>query len=533
MTIAHLLQERAQGLGEKTFILCDGEEVSYAEMDERARRVAGNLAGRGVGKGDKIVLLMGNCVEFVALFLGAGRIGAVVVPVNPVLKPAELAHIVNNSDAETIVTIPEFGPLLQKAKALFPQVSRYFVIGDAPEGTERFDALMQPVETDGEIVADPYDDAALIYTSGTTGMPKGVILTHRNYVANARMLVHVISMGPDDRFLLVLPLFHVNAQVVSILAPLMAGGDVVIMKKFNPFGILPAIETYRTTIMSAVPTIYSVICKMMRAEPRDISSMRVFASGAAPLPEKTYLETQEVLKKPLVMGYGLSEATCASAAADENDPIKWNSVGPPLRYTSIRVVNEDGIDVPVGDVGELLIAGPTVMKGYYKNPEATREVLRDGWLRTGDLGRFDEDGYLYIVGRLKDMIIRGGQNIYPTEVENVLSTIPGVEDCAVLGVDNEQWGQEVLAAVKMAEGQTMESGGHHRLLPGTDCAVQVPSHRAFCERVAQDRHGQGQEERTRSGLRGRGVGIGKGKMLTATIYLSRIPRTFGYIAPSQ
>ena len=456
MTIPQLLEERAQALGDKTFIICDGEEVSYAETNERACCVAGNLAARGVAKGDKIVLLMGNCVEFVAVFLGAGRIGAVVVPVNPMLKPAELAHIVNNSDAETVITIPEFGPLLQQAASVFPRVTRYFVLGDAVEGAASFAELLGPVDHSPDIVATPHDDAALIYTSGTTGTPKGVILTHRNYVSNARMLVHVISMVPTDRFLLVLPLFHVNAQVVSILAPLMACADIVIMKKFNPFAILPAIETHRATIMSAVPTIYSVMCRMMRAEPRDLSSMRVFASGAAPLPEKTYLETQEVLKRPLVMGYGLSEATCASAAADDGDPIKWNSVGPPLRYTSIRIVNEDGTDVAVGDVGEILIAGPTVMKGYYKDPEATREVLRDGWLRTGDLGRIDEDGYLFVVGRLKDMIIRGGQNIYPTEVENTVSTYPGVEECAVVGVDDDRWGQEVLAAVKMLDGHTAD-----------------------------------------------------------------------------
>lgn len=456
MTIAQLLDERARELGDKIFLMCEGEELTYAQVNENARRVARNLAARGIGKDAKIVLLMGNCLEFVSVFLGAGRIGAVVVPVNPMLKPAELAHIVNNSDAETIITIPEFAPLLQQAGALFPRVTQFYVVGGTCEGAEPFDALMKPVSGGDTFAADATDDAALIYTSGTTGRPKGVVLTHRNYLANARMLVHVIAMGPADRFLLVLPLFHVNAQVVSILAPLMARADVVIMKKFNPFGILPAIETYRTTIMSAVPTIYNVVCRLMRAEPRDISSMRLFASGAAPLPEHTYLETQEVLKKPLVMGYGLTEATCASAAADENDPIKWNSVGPPLRYTSIRIVNEDGIDVPYGDVGEILIAGPTVMRGYYKDPEATREVLQNGWLKTGDLGRFDEDGYLYIAGRLKDMIIRGGQNIYPTEVENVLSTYPGVEECAVVGVEDAQWGQEVLATIKVAEGQSID-----------------------------------------------------------------------------
>ncbi|MCC6699588.1 MAG: long-chain-fatty-acid--CoA ligase [Candidatus Hydrogenedentes bacterium] len=454
MTITHLLEERAQSEGERVFVFCEGEEVTYRDMRDRAKRVAANLHAAGVRKGDKIVLLMGNCLEFLYVFLGAGRVGAVVVPVNPMLKPGELAHIVSDSDAETIITIPEFAPLLGQAKTLFPSLKRFYVIGEAVEGAQSFSDLLEHPHEIPPIVAEHGDDAALIYTSGTTGKPKGVVLSHRNYLANARMLVHVINMGPSDRFLLVLPLFHVNAQVVSVLAPLMAHADVVLMKKFNPFAILPSIEKYRATILSAVPTIYSVMCRLMRAEPRDLSSMRLLASGAAPMPEKTYQETQEVLKVPLIMGYGLSEATCASAAADARDPIRWNSVGPALRYTSIRIVGGDGLDVPVGETGEILIAGPTVMKGYYKNPEATKEVLRDGWLRTGDLGHFDEDGYLYISGRLKEMIIRGGQNIYPTEVENVLSTMPGVEECCVVGVEDEQWGQEVLAAVKLAEGHS-------------------------------------------------------------------------------
>jgi long-chain acyl-CoA synthetase len=254
----------------------------------------------------------------------------------------------------------------------------------------------------------------------------------------------------------VLPLFHVNAQFSSLLATLMSGADVVIMQKFNPFLILPMIQKYRATILSAVPTIYNLMCRMAKAESYDVSSIRFFASGAAPLPEETYLATQRVLKRPLIMGYGLSECTCASAVADARDPIKWNSVGSPLRHTPIRIVGAEGLDVPIGEVGEIWVSGPCVMKGYYKDPAATAEVLRDGWLRTGDLGRFDEDGYLYIVGRKKDMIIRGGQNVYPQQIENVLSQIPGVEECCVVGVEEQRWGQEILAVIKPAEGATLE-----------------------------------------------------------------------------
>ncbi|HOE65955.1 MAG TPA: long-chain-fatty-acid--CoA ligase [Candidatus Hydrogenedentes bacterium] len=455
MTITELFENRAIELGDKTFVRCEDETLSYREVHERAGRIAANLAASGVQKGDKIVLLMGNCVEFIYLFLGLGRLGAVVVPINPTLKPDEVAYIAGDSDAETLITASVFAPMLPEVRRQLPGLKRVYAIGEAVEGSAPFSALLEPTAAFPPIAAVRDDEAALIYTSGTTGLPKGVILTHGNYLANARMAVHGSGMDESDRFLCVLPLFHVNAQLSGVLCPLLLGTDVVVMKKFTPFQILPLIEAHRITILSAVPTIYNVMARMPKAAEYDISSIRFFVTGAAPITEETYNEVVRVLKKPLIMGYGLSEATCVSAIADYRDPIKWNSVGPPLRYTSIRIVGEDGHDVPYGSVGEIWTAGPHVMKGYYKQPQATAEVLKDGWLRTGDLGRFDQDGYLYIAGRVKDMIIRGGQNIYPQQVENVIARIPGVEECCVVGVEESRWGQEVLAVIKCVEGYSL------------------------------------------------------------------------------
>ena len=457
MTIPELLEKRANEFGEQTFLFFEDNEYSYNTLHENACRVAANLAARGLGEGDKIVLLMGNALEFLYVFLGAGRIGAIIVPVNPLLKPDEIAYITNNAEATTLITIPEFAPMLPLVQSALPQIKNIFVLGDeAPDGAEPFSALQEDVSAPPAIVATDDSAASLIYTSGTTGMPKGVVLTHSNYIWNARMMVHSNRLMPGDRFLCVLPLFHVNAQVVTILTPLLGGADVVLMGKFNAFAILPMIEKHKITIMSAVPTIYSMLCSLPKATKHDVSSMRYFVSGAAPMPEETYQAVQRVLKKPLIMGYGLSEATCASAVADHKDPIKWDSVGPALRYTSIRIVDKEGRDVPVGAVGQILVAGPTVMKGYYKNPEATADAIKDGWLYTGDLGRVDEDGYCYIVGRLKDMIIRGGQNIYPVQVENVLLKLEGVDEACVVGVAELRWGQQVLAAIKPAEGHTLD-----------------------------------------------------------------------------
>ena len=453
MTIPELLQERANQNADKTFLIFDDQQHSYQEIHENANRLAANLAKRGVGKGDKLLLIMRNCLEFVYLFLGAGRIGAVIVPINPMLKPDEIAYIASNSDSTTVITIPELLPLMPALLQEAPTIKRVFVLSNAGSGDiEPFSVLLDPVDQIPDIDVAERDDAALIYTSGTTGTPKGVILTHRNYIWNARMISRAADFGNEDRFMCVLPVFHVNAQVVTLLTPLLLGASVVLMGKFNAFGILPLITKYRVTCMSAVPTIYNVLCSVFRPGEHDVSSIRLFATGAAPLPEETYLNTQRILKRPVVNGYGLSEATCASAVGDIRDPLRWNSVGTPLPYTNVRIVDSDGADQPVGAIGEIVISGPSVMEGYYNNPEATREVLRDGWLYTGDLGRFDEDGYLYIVGRIKDMIIRGGQNVYPAQIESVISKMPGIEEACVVGVEEARWGQEILAAIKLSEG---------------------------------------------------------------------------------
>lgn len=455
MTIPKLLTERASHCAEKVMVYYGSEEITYGTMYERCRRVAGNLQKLGVSPEEKIAVLMDNCLEYLYCFLGFGFIGSVLVPINPVLSAEECEYIINNSEANTLILKSEMIGILEKIRPSLPQVKRIIVVGEEKEGTTPFSSLLVPVEFEEQEITEQ-SEASLIYTSGTTGNPKGVILTHGNYIWDTRGTYRSNRLLETDRFLCILPLFHVNAQVVSVLTPMMAGASLVLVGgAFNPFAILGLIEQYRITIMSAVPTIYGLLTRLPKAESADVSSIRFFVSGAAPLPEAIYKAVQQVFKKPLIMGYGLSEATCASAVADHEDPIRWNSVGPALRYTNIRIVDKNGKDVPMGEVGEILISGPAVMKGYYKNPEETAKVFTDGWLHTGDLGRFDSEGYLYIVDRLKDLIIRGGINIYPAQVEQVISRIPQVAEVAVIGVEEPIWGQEVLAVIELKPGDTL------------------------------------------------------------------------------
>ncbi|HOJ34534.1 MAG TPA: class I adenylate-forming enzyme family protein [Candidatus Hydrogenedentes bacterium] len=481
MVISELLDKQAKVYGEKPLIISEDGIYSYVQMAELSATVAENLARMGLQKGSKVVLLMGNCMEFLFAFLGLGRIGAVAVPINPVLKRDEIVYILTDSDADALICVPEFSSQLEDFRAASPSLKHVIVTGDAPGNAMSFKELMKPTTIRSHHEAHPQDDACLIYTSGTTGAPKGVMLTHSNYLWNARMLVRGVDVTEADRFFCVLPLFHVNAQVVSLLTPLMAGGSTVLMKKFNPFAILPMIEEHKVTLLSAVPTIYNVMARIPRADQFDISSIRIFASGAAPLPEETFRLVQNVFHRDLIMGYGLTEATCASAVANPLDPVKWDSVGSPLPYTRIRLVDEKGVDVPDGETGEIIIAGPTVMKGYYKKPEATAATIRNGWLYTGDLGRFDEEGYLFIVGRVKDMIIRGGMNIYPQEVENVISRIPGVEECCVVGIEEPRWGQEVLALIKTTDGTSLSEEEIIRTCRERLAAYKCPRHVRFLD----------------------------------------------------
>lgn len=455
MNIPELVEKSVRQAPDYPMVLFEKEEVTYGQMLERSCLVAGNLKAQGLQPGDKIALMLGNCLEYLYCFLGFGRIGAVMVPINPTLSFEEYIYIIKNSEARCLILMPELLPALPHILETLPQLEKIFVPKNTSELAIDFSELLKPCECPANI-ATTDTDAALIYTSGTTGKPKGVILTHGNYVWDTLALFRSNRVTSADRFLCVLPLFHVNAQVVSVLTPLMCNSYIILVGgMFNPFTILPLIEQHKITTMSAVPTIYGLLTRLPKAEQANVSSIRFFVSGAAPMPEAIYNAVQRIFKKPLIMGYGLSEATCASAVADHEDPIRWNSVGPALRYTSIRIVDKAGKDLPVGEIGEVLISGPTVMKGYYRDPEATAEALQDGWLKTGDLGHFDHEGYLYIVDRVKDMIIRGGLNIYTAQVEQIIARMDAVEEVAVIGVDEPTWGQEVLAVVKLAEGHSL------------------------------------------------------------------------------
>ena len=415
----------------------DGRKsLTNAELLERVQAASQHLQNFGIGRGDVVAVKLHNRVEFVVLLFASWRLGAAVTPVNPSLTDAEVTRQLDDSGARLLV--------VEESSAVVGGIATLAV-----------DALYQRASrSDPTPQVDPSALALLIYTSGTTGVPKGVMLDHANLDAMAEMGRQALAIKPADRCLLVLPLFHVNGIVVSVLVPLLAGASVVIAQRFDPRTFFDVIEAERPTYFSAVPTIYTMLAALPPEVRPDTSSVRFGICGAAPAPAELLARFEARYGFPLIEGYGLSEGTCASTINPLAAP-RPGTVGIAFPGQQIRIVDAGGAEVDAGVDGEVLIAGPNVMRGYLGRPDDTARVIVDGWLHTGDIGHLDTDGYLTLAGRSKDMIIRGGENIYPREIEEVLTSDPAVLDAAVIGVPDDKWGEVVAAYVQPRAGHTI------------------------------------------------------------------------------
>ena len=411
--------------------------LTNSELLDRVQAAARRLNRLGIGTGDVVALKLTNRIEFVVLLFAAWRVGATITPINPGLTDVEVARQLDDSGARLLVVEDDSTTASEVPTIVTGEV--YDVAG-----------------TDPAPHADPTALALLIYTSGTTGVPKGVMLDHANLDAMTAMGQQALDLGPDDRCLLILPLFHVNGIVVSILTPLLAGASVVIADKFNPKSFFHTIEVERPTFFSAVPTIYSMLAARPGDVQPDTSSVRFAVCGAAPASAELLTRFEDRYGFPIVEGYGLSEATCGSTINPLAGPRKAGTVGIPFPGQELRIIDGDGKELPPDADGEVVVRGPNVMRGYLGRPDDTAAVIIDGWLHTGDVGHLDADGYLTLVGRSKEMIIRGGENIYPKEIEDVLSSDPLVLEAAVIGIPDDTWGEVVVAFVQARPGATVD-----------------------------------------------------------------------------
>jgi long-chain acyl-CoA synthetase len=443
-----LLEQAAADQPERPAVRMDDLVLTYAQLHEAAGRMSTLLARAGLEPGDRVGIMLPNVPAFPIAFYGALAAGAVVVPMNPLLKSREVGYYLSDSGAKIVL-------------AWHPAA------GEAAKGAADAGAQAVTVATPdlADLLADhdparewssrgDDDDAVILYTSGTTGKPKGAELTHANLVRNADLTARTLLRNtPDDVMMGCLPLFHVFGLTCGLNATVAAGGTLTLLPRFDPAKALEIIHRDAVTIFEGVPTMYAAILHHPGADPAMAATLRVCVSGGAAMPVEILRGFEEKFGCMILEGYGLSETSPVASFNHPDQVRKPGSIGTPVEGVQMRLVDEAGQTVPEGEIGEIAIRGHNVMKGYWDKPEATAEAMTgEGWFRTGDLAKVDADGYYYIVDRKKDLIIRGGYNVYPREIEEVLHEHPAVAEVAVIGIPHAELGEEVAAAVALKPG---------------------------------------------------------------------------------
>jgi long-chain acyl-CoA synthetase len=445
--LARLLSDAVAEHPDRIAVKLDDIALPYSVVDQAAARAAGMLAAEGVGPGDRVGIMLPNVPYFPFVFFGALRLGATVVPMNPLLKRREIAFHLEDSGAKLLLAWHGFA---EAAEPGAQDAGATCIVVERGNFEERLGAA-EPVEDLTEREDD--DTAVILYTSGTTGTPKGAELTHGNLRAATQISRDLVDAGPDSVTFGALPLFHVFGLTCGLNTSFLAGGCLTLLPRFDAGKALEIIQRDKVTTFLGVPTMYAALLHHEDRESFDVSSLDLCVSGGAAMPVEVLKGFEEAFGCKVLEGYGLSE-TCAIAAFNQPDRERRpGSIGFPVPGVEMKLVDDDGNEVPQGEVGEILIQGPVVMRAYWNREEETKSTLEDGWLKTGDMARVDEDGYFHIVDRKKELIIRGGFNVYPREIEEVLYEHPAVREAAVLGVPDDSLGEEIGAAVALKEGE--------------------------------------------------------------------------------
>ena len=486
--LAKNLTDTTRAHAGRVAVRVDNAAMTYRALDDASARVAGLLHERGLKPGDRVGIMMPNVAEVPVVYYGVLRAGGVVVPMNPLLKAREVAYYLGDSGAGLIFAWHAFA---DQARAGAEQAEAESIVVDGVS----FPDLLASATPDFQ-VADAGDDdtAVILYTSGTTGHPKGAELTHGNLISNTEVTrTDIVQAGPDDVIFGGLPLFHVFGQTVALNVAVAAGACLTLLPRFDAEHALRIIAGHRVTVFEGVPTMYVALIHAPDRADYDTSSLRLCISGGAALPVEVLRGFEEAFGVPVLEGYGLSETSPVASFNLPGRERKPGSIGTPIRDVQMRVVDKEDHDVPQGEVGEIVIRGPNVMKGYWQRPEATAEALAGGWFHTGDLARVDSDGYFFIVDRKKDLIIRGGYNIYPREIEEVLYEHPAVAEAAVDRPAASGPGRGGRGRGGPQAGGRRHARGAARLRQGPGRGVQVPAARVDHGRAAQGRDRQDPE----------------------------------------
>jgi len=469
--LATILMNSAGSYPDRTAVRLDERALSYRDLDELSARVASWLAGRGITPGDRVGLMAPNTLEFVELYYGILRAGAVVVPMNPLFKSREVSY--HLSDSGAALAFAWHGVADQAAEGARSAGTDLVII--EPSGLAETLARSDPVPA----VADraPSDTAVILYTSGTTGQPKGAELTHANLISNIEVTrTTLLGLRPADVMLGALPLFHSFGQTVVMGCAIATGGCLTLLPRFDPVRALEIIKRDQVTVLAGVPTMYTAILHSAGGSAGDVASLRLCVSGGAAMPVELMRAFEKQFDCMILEGYGLSETSPVASFNHPDRDRKPGTIGQAIAGVEMRIQNDDGDPLPSGEIGEIAIRGDNVMKGYWRRPRDTEEAMEGGWFRTGDLGRADAEGYFSIVDRKKDMIIRGGLNVYPREVEEVLYEHPAVAEAAVIGVPDQLLGEEVAAVVTLKPGASADPDQLREHVKRQLAAYKYPRH---------------------------------------------------------
>jgi long-chain acyl-CoA synthetase len=470
MDLAGAFTDCARQHAQKIAIYYGEQEVSFAELETQSLKFAAHLQSHfAVKPGDRVGLWLKNCPEFVMAVFGILHTGGVVVPINNFLKPAELGYLLNDAGIDVIITDWELGVHAEALQAARPSL-KFFQV-------EQIAALPPASILNAPTTRSEKDLAVIIYTSGTTGRPKGAMLSHGNLLHNVNSCRIVLETVEDDCLAVLLPMFHTYMMTVGIFLPFTIGGSIVLVKSLHPpRAMLSELLARKPTILPAVPTFYRMLLGAQIPVPLPI---RLFISGSAPLPMQTLKEFEEKFKVPLLEGYGLSEASPVVAKNPLHGVHKAGSIGLPIANVDMSIQDDAGKILDANETGEICVRGGNVMLGYWNQPEETAKAMRGDWLLTGDIGHRDPDGYYFITDRKKDMLIVNGINVYPREIEEVIHQFPGVKEAAVIGVPDARRGEQSLAFVVAAEGQTLDERALHEFIRSRLADYKVPKQIVF------------------------------------------------------
>jgi acyl-CoA synthetase (AMP-forming)/AMP-acid ligase II len=456
-----LLSRSARKFPKKTAVVFEDTRLTYKEVDERSNAIANSLIRMGVQRGDRITLLADNTYEWIEMYFAPAKAGAIFAPVNTSAPPREMEYVLSYVAPKVIVFQPRFVDVLQSMKDRLPSVQSY--VGADVTGMENYERLIEEASKVEPVVEiDSLDTALIIFTGGTTGMPRGAMHTHRGCIYNVHSMAIDLKQNYDDVEMHVTPMYH-TAMASQIMCSTFLGNKHVIVRKFEAENVLNLIAKEGITCGFVVPTIINMLLQVPDLQKFDMSSLRALYYGGAPMPMKLLEKALKVIPCGFVQFYGQTEGFLYATLPPEDHVVE----GPPAKVKrsraagralvnyELRVVDEQERDVPLGEVGEIVARGPTIMKGYWDRPAETAETIKNGWLHTGDLAHMDEDGYIYVVERKKDMIISGGKNIYCPEVEEVLYSHPAILEATVFGVPDDYWGETVKAAVALKPGQEL------------------------------------------------------------------------------